>query len=403
MSGGDRAEGWSGPALGRAERSVLQVIQPADGGAAEHVLRLSLGLRERGWRVDIATCRGSAIRLRLEEEGFAVHLMPLTRESGRQDLHVGRALRALDAQHRYDIVHAHSSKAGALVRAVLRATHRIVYTPHTFAFAHGFGRLRRRWYWAVEQALVHRCGAIVAVSDWERTEAGRGLRGAHGRTRVIKHGVPAPILDGAPDAEMVEFASGGRLIGTVTVLRAEKDPISIVRSAAWLAGHDALHARVAIVGDGPMREAVLSEIARLGVQRVVRWFPFSGTVGPHLRALDLFILPSLWESMPIAILEALSYGVPVLATNVGGVPEVVQDGSTGRLVRPGDWQELAAAIAALLDDPIRLEELGVRGRRLIESQFQVDQMVERTAALYYSLDGPYIAKASGWRTRSPGR
>src|SRR5204862_3607323 len=134
-----------------------------------------------------------------------VHVLP---ESGRRpgpgDLRVARALRALQRRNGYDLVHAHSSKSGAVTRGCLKRSVPVVYTPHCFAFAAGFSAPERLLYRAVEQALVPRSAAIVVVSDWERREGAR-LRGAGKRLRLIENGVPT-CTDGPPAPELEAFS-----------------------------------------------------------------------------------------------------------------------------------------------------------------------------------------------------
>ena len=357
--------------------SVLHVLQPPDGGVAEHVLRLAAGLRAQGARVQVATGPDTRIAGALEAAGVPVHLVPMGRAPGVADLRAARALRALDRRVGPDLVHAHSSKAGALVRATLPGRRRLLYTPHCFAFLAGLGRGRAA-YRAVEQALVPRSAAIVAVCDWERREGARALRGTDGRLRVIRNGVPAPA-PADPDPDLIEFKGDGALAGLVAVLRPQKDPLALVRAAARM---PAGAGRVAIVGEGRLEAPVRDEIGRLGMAQRVRWFPYGGAPGPHLAALDVFVLPSAWEALPFAPLEAMARGLPVVATDVGGVGEAVRDGVTGRLVPPGDVGALAAALSELMGDADARRRLGRAGRDLVVREFAVERMVAETATLY---------------------
>jgi glycosyltransferase involved in cell wall biosynthesis len=320
-----------------------------------------------------------------------VHDLPLVREPGRSDLAAARELRALDRQRGYGLVHAHSSKAGALIRAALPRRGRLLYTPHCFAFAARFGGAQRLVYRAIEQAAVPRTGALISVCGWERSEAER-LRGAARRVRQIEYGV-TPCFGATPDPELVMFKGDRPLAGMVSVLRPQKDPLLLVRAAAQLLERGELPGRVAIVGNGPIEDEVRDEIERLGVAPDVAWFPYRGAVDPYLAALDLFVLPSAWEALPLSLLEAMSCGLPIVATAVGGTPEAVEDGLTGRVVPPGDEDALAGAVRDLLANATLREAMGEAGRARYESRFRLDRMVEDTAALYRELLGPADAPA----------
>jgi glycosyltransferase involved in cell wall biosynthesis len=377
------------------------VLQPGDGGVAAHVLQLATGLRRRGWDVEVATPASSAIVDPLTEAGVPVHPLAVEREPGRADLAAARTLRALDRIRGYGIVHGHSSKAGALVRLALPDRHRLLYTPHCFAFAARFGGPRQLAYRAIEQAAVPRTGAIVAVCEWERAQAER-LAGAAGRVRHIEYGVAS--CDGAdPDPELVMFKGDRPLAGMVSVLRHQKDPLLLVRAVARLADAGGLPGRVAIVGNGPIEHEVRGEIDRLGVEQHIRWFPYRGAVDPYLAALDLFVLPSAWEALPLSLLEAMSCALPILATAVGGTQQAVEDGVTGRVVQPGDEAALASALRDLLSDPLALAAMGEAGAKRYRARFRVERMLDATEALYRDVLGAHAPPPAAHAANGNGR
>lgn len=359
---------------------VLQVLQPLDGGVARHVLDLTLGLRERGWPVEVAAPAECVVLPRLEAAGVPVHRVAMKRAPGPGDVAAVRALRSLDARGGFGIVHAHSSKAGALVRMGVAGSRRTIYTPHCLPYASGrFHPATRLAYRLTELALARRSAAIVAVSEWE----GRFARDTLGRApvEVIPNG-GGPCGAAAADSELERFADGRPLAGFVSVLRPEKEAPALVRAAARLRDRGELTGRIAIVGEGAQVELVRAEIDRLGLADSVRWFPFGGDSTPYFRAIDLLVVPSLWESLPIGPIDAMFCGVPVLATAVGGMPELIDDNVTGMLVSPGDEEALANALRDLLASPQRLRELGDAARTDAEARRGTEPMIEATAALY---------------------
>jgi glycosyltransferase involved in cell wall biosynthesis len=345
---------------------VLHVLQPDDGGVVQHVVHLAGALWQRGWDVEIAGSPGA--RSTLEAVGVPVHVLPLGRAPGVGDLRAVRALRRLDRDGEYDLVHAHSSKAGVLVRTALPHRRRLVYTPHCFAFAAGFGRARAL-YWAAEQALVPRTGALIACSEWERRTA-RRLVGAH--ARVVRNGVP-PCAPAEPHPALA--AAERPVTGFLARLDPQKDPLALVRVA------DAARGTVAIVGSGSLGAEVDAAIA--GRDNVIR-LGFEGPVERYLRGFDLYVLPSRWESLPIAVLEAMACGLPVLATDVGGTAEAVTP-DTGVLVPPADDAALAAALAALTADPDGLRRMGAAGRDRVAHEFNLARMATEVEAIYREL------------------
>ncbi len=360
---------------------MLEVFEPFDGGVPEQVLGLSTRLHHYGWEAEVAGPAGSPWLAELRDAGIPVHELGFARLPGRRALGAAQALRALDRSRGYTIVHAHSSMAGAVTRLALPHRGRLVYTPHCFAFAAGFGATQRGLYRAIEQALLTRTAALIAASAWEGDQAVRLLRGAGDRTHVVHNGVR--VASGAErDPELVAFKRAGPLAGFLGRLAEQKDPVTLVRAAALLHRRGALPGRVALVGNGDLGAEVGGEIERLGVGDAVRAFPFRGSVERYLRAFDLMVVPSLWESLPIGLLEAMACELPVLASRVGGIPEAVLDGVNGRLVEPGDAEQLAAVLGELLADPDRLGEWGLAGRRIAEERFSIDRMVRQTAEVY---------------------
>jgi glycosyltransferase involved in cell wall biosynthesis len=360
---------------------VLQVLQPVDGGVARHVLDLTLGLRERGFALEVAAPPECVVLPELDGEGVAVHRVAMERAPGAGDAKALRELRALDRRAGYGIVHAHSSKAGALVRVGVAGRARAVYTPHCLPFASGrFDPATTLAYRLTEMALARRSAAIVAVSEWEGRFA-RETLGARAPVEVIPNG-GRPCGQAEADSRLVEFAGGAPLAGFVSVLRPEKGALALVRAAAALRERGDLPGRVAIVGEGIEVEAVRAEIDALGVADSVRWFSWGGDSTPCFRAIDLLVVPSKWESLPIGPIDAMFCGVPVLATAVGGMTELVSDGVNGRLVAPDAEGALATGLAELLSSPERLKELGAAARAEAEARLGVEPMLERTAALY---------------------
>lgn len=144
-----------------------------------------------------------------------------------------------------------------------------------------------------------------------------------------------------------------------------------------------------VMGDGDLRQQLSDQTKSLGLQEVVLFARARDNVPQVLAAIDLFVLPSLWEGLPLVVLEAMAAGLPVVATAVGGTPELVVEGETGLLVPPRDPAALAQAILALLNDPELAQRLGENGRLRVATQFTIQQMVQQTENLYQQLIGTH--------------
>lgn len=198
---------------------------------------------------------------------------------------------------------------------------------------------------------------------------------------VVPNGVdtdrffPGPDKGSAP-RDRVRLITVGRLVEA-------KDFPNLLAAAASLRA-EGRDFSLDIVGDGELREDVNEEIARRGLAGTVQLLGSRTDVSSLLRDADAFVLSSRREGLPVAVLEALATGLPVVATSVGAIPEIVRDGDNGLLVPPGDANALAAAIRRLLDDPPLRLAIGARARRVVTERYSLDRMVRRYTELYDS-------------------
>jgi glycosyltransferase involved in cell wall biosynthesis len=285
-------------------------------------------------------------------------------------------LRLLRQEHPH-LVHVNSAKAAVLGRlaAGLAGIPIRVYTVHGWAFlAHdGLAAAAYRW---IERALRPLTTVTVCVSENER-QAGLTARVCREETTiVIRNGVTTKALDAAkPRSARPRLVMVGRL-------QAPKDPITLVRALALVRAVDF---EAVLVGEGPERAAVEDEIGRLGVGSSVRLLGERTDVAELLATADVFVLSTRSEGLPLSVLEAMAAGLPVIASNVGGIPELVVDGVSGVLVPPGDPNALAEAIEGLVQNPSLAHELGDAGRRRVVENFDLETVREAHLALYRRL------------------
>jgi glycosyltransferase involved in cell wall biosynthesis len=366
-------------------RRALLAFEPPDGGVADSVLYLARGLGSRGWDVEVAGPPASSVRAEIEGLGVPYHAIALSRGYGRpdRDLQGLLALRALLRSGRFDIAHLHSSKAGFLGRLAAVSTGTgWVYSPHCFSFVGPVGWPRRMLGIIVELALGRLGGGvIVAVADAERREALQYRLAPPERIALIYNGCPPCAAGLERDGALAGFADGHPIAGAICVLRRQKGVADFLRAAGAILGR-VPDARLAVVGDGPERDALQTMARDLGLDTRLRFFAYRGPAARQLGSLDVLVVPSLWEAFPFSLLEALACGVPQVASDVGGTGEAVVDGVTGLLVAPRDVDALAAAVTTLLCDPARRARMASASRARHAERFTVDAMVSGTAAVY---------------------
>ncbi|MDQ1385878.1 MAG: hypothetical protein QOG65_3257 [Actinomycetota bacterium] len=266
-------------------------------------------------------------------------------------------LRRLCRAERFDVVHSHSPITTIGARIALRSIPRrdrprLVTTEHNV--------------WASHAAVTRRADAATARGDEVHLAVSEAVRASmpdrlRSSTRVIQYGVDvAAIRAAAPGRDEVRrslgVASDQVLIGTVANLRATKGYPDLLAAAAKVLPRTT-GVRFVALGQGPMQQALHEQAARLGLGERFRFLGYRSDAIAVMAAFDIFCLASLHEGLPVALMEALVLGIPVVATDVGGTGEIVTDGREAVLVPAGEPDRLAAALIALVDDPARRREM----------------------------------------------
>jgi glycosyltransferase involved in cell wall biosynthesis len=359
-----------------AARRLLLTVYPPDGGAARHVIDLARGLDADRWAIDLACLPGSEVWSALEDRAN-LRLQALSGSHGPPTPTDLRDLPLLiQLASRADVIHAHSSKAGFLTRlaAVTRGRRRhALFTPHAWSFwgAKGF---EGRAYLGLEQLAARWCRVLVCVSRAER-DAGLAARVGHpGQYRVVLNGIDLKPFAHEPCPRPGRVVFVGRL-------QSQKRADLAIRALA-IVRRTRPEATLDVVGDGPLRSELEGLVEREGLRESVRLLGKRQDLPELLAGSACMLLTSDYEGCPLSVLEAMAAGVPVVATAVGGVPELLVDGETGILVEPGSPGAIATALEAILASPARARCLGAAGRERARGLFSRERMVRETEALY---------------------
>lgn len=364
---------------------IIQITEAYEGGVRRHLRDLALGLepacyeqhlvlsfrRNPCGRADPSTCA---------ERGIPVHSLPMARSfSLFRDLAAFFRLLRLVRRLNPDLLHAHSSKAGVLARlAGLVCRIPVIYTPHCFAFRMRHPAWSLRLYRLIEHSLVGATLRLIAVSEEEQRSA-LELGYSAGQVALIRNGVVTTSLPEVVTRETMAPRIGffGRLSrqkGADLLLAAMPEVLRALPGTT-----------VTLHGSGRMEHHLRQLAHTLGVLANTR---FNGAYQPDetlrlMRQVDVIAIPSRWEASPYVLLEAFQSGVPVVATRVGGVVELVEHGVSGLLVEPDDHHALGAAILRLAREPALRRRLAV-GARVALATCSLEGMVARHSALYTS-------------------
>lgn len=348
------------------------------GGAHVHLLDLACRAQANGHTVEVLVGGRGLYAELLRDKGLkVVNLRYLVRPI-RPHLDTLAVLECWRAFKRFkpDIVHVHSTKAGLVGRIAAKlAGLPVVFTAHGWAFTEGIAEKSRKLAELLEKCAAHFSDAIICVSEYDRQLALRmGVGNALLLTR-IHNGVP----EISADQRSIHQSAGPPRIICVARLDAQKDhwllldALAIAKDLPWV---------LELIGDGPLTQAVKQKTRDLGLADRVKFSGLCNDVPLRLAASDVFVLASGWEGLPLSILEAMRAGLPVVASDVGGVSESVTDDVTGFLVPKGDKETFADRLMRLLDNAALRRQMGLAGRAAYEREFSFEVMYQRTEQVY---------------------
>lgn len=287
-----------------------------------------------------------------------------------------------------DVIHSHGTGGGIYGRLLRLFYPRGVFI-HTFHGIHdkGWG-VRRILYLLIEKVLGRLTHHYIFVSRSERQKAHSiGIKADN--CSVIQNGVDTEYhqnlaVDVEEKKKELVIRPGKTVIGTVGRLCYQKAPETGIRAVSLLI-KDKRDVVYIMAGDGEEGDRVREEIERLGLQDSVLLLGDRNDVGEILKVMDIFVLPSRWEGLPLALLEAMASGIPVVASRVTGNTEAVLEGATGILVEPESPEELFRAISLLLNSPDLRKEMGARGRKTAAENFDHGRMARETFEVYQGM------------------
>jgi glycosyltransferase involved in cell wall biosynthesis len=372
----------------RKPARVLHVLRPAAGGMKQHVLQLATGLNAHGFESQIACPGDSDIVQSALAAGIEVRPVPIVGPiSLLKDLEAIIVLADVIRRGRFDIVHAHGSKAGLVGRAaavVAGAPHRVV-TVHNDVLGGSVRPRMRRLVAAAERVLARHTSRIITVSDSLRDETIASLGIDPALVVTVHNGIDlAPFLtsvDPGPVRDRYGLPRDAVVFGQAARFAPQKGHDALVAAATPVL-EKVPGAYLLLAGDGPLLEPTrrLAKATPVG-DRIL--FPgFETDVRGMLAAIDVFVSSPTSEGLGLAAIEAMAAGRPVVSVRTGGVPEVVVDRETGLLAEPGDSGALTEAMLRLAREPLTRIAMGEAGRRRALEEFAEERMLERTAAVY---------------------
>jgi glycosyltransferase involved in cell wall biosynthesis len=380
---------------------ILRVIARLNmGGPALHVSYLAEGLETRGYRTTLVSgslSRGEgSMSYVAEERGLKVVSVPaLARElSAPNDIVAVRRLVELIRRERPHILHTHTAKAGAIGRLAARVAGRarppiVVHTFHGHVLRGYFGPVPSEAYRRIERSLARHTDRLIAVSPEVRDDLVELGVAPREKFEIVRLGIELDErLRAGDDAldyrSLLGIPKTAFVVGWIGRMTAIKHVPDLLRIFAELR-RLGVDARLCIVGDGPARQDAERLANELGVMRECLFLGYHRDVASFYHLFDAFLLSSANEGTPVSVIESMAAERPVVATAVGGVPDVVVDGVNGWLFQPGDIDAAAKALEGLAKDPDLRRRMGEAGRSWVVPRYSVDRLVDDIDRFYRSL------------------
>jgi glycosyltransferase involved in cell wall biosynthesis len=374
---------------------IAYVITRADavGGASIHVRDLAQAMIERGHEAVVFLGGEGPVTGQLTAAGVPFRSLRLLRRAVhpvRDARAFGELLRALD-DFRPDLVSAHTAKAGWIGRAACaRLGLPVLYTPHGWSIGDRISAAHGLVFRLAERAAARWASGIVCVSQYERELALRaGIAGPE-KLHVIHNGVRD-----IPAALRADPASSPVRIVSIARLEPPKDHRTLLEALALLRSLDW---EMELIGGGPLEREARGLAGALGIAGRVHLSGYQPDPAAALARAQIFVLSSRSEGFPRSVLEAMRAGLPVVASDVGGVSEAVSEGINGLLVAPGQPEALAGALRELIAEPLERQRLGAAARRIYEERFGFERMLGETFEVYDT-----VVNSSRWARQTQSR
>ena len=367
---------------GGAPAVLLEVLQRCDTSQFEHHIATGLSQAPEDDMIPFA-----------KDTGFRVVVIPsLIRDIHPfLDIYALLKLYFLIRKGRYDIVHCHTSKGGFIGRlaARLAKVRVIIYSPHGDIFEGYFGKIKTRFFIWLERFSARFTDKIITLTKSGIEPYIKAGIGQKSQFDYIYNGVDVERLrkrkvDRIQKRQEIGVENDCFLVVTAGRLVPVKGYTYLITAIAQVTT-EIPNIRLVFLGDGELRGELLGQVKTLGLEKHVLFPGMRSDVPEIISCSDLFVLPSVNEGFGVVLLEAMAMRCPIVATNVGGVPEVVLDGETGILVPPGDPVPLARGIIQLLKDPSIALKMAECGYQRLKACFDIRETVSKTEHLYKEL------------------
>jgi glycosyltransferase involved in cell wall biosynthesis len=362
-------------------RTILHLIETSDLGGAENVMiNLVTNLEEDGYHSIVCLRKEGALYDELIKRGIEAHII---NEEGFFDVRFVINLFVLVRMKKVSLIHAHEFLMNVYGTIVGKLSGRPVVTT-----LHGKFYYYEKWRRRFALQLVSKFSQLVCVSEDLRGFVSEKIGIPKNRIVTIYNGIDTELFAKSEKAVLMKekfgIKNGQKVVGTVANLNAMKGHTYLLKAIPSII-RDYPSVVFLFVGKGDQEEKLRKEALDLGIFEYVKFLGFRSDIPELLNLMDVFVLPSLSECLPLSVLEAMALSVPTVVTDVGGIREIIKDQETGYIVPPADPAALADKISLLLGDRTNARSIGLGGREAVDEKFSIETMLAQYQSLYNSL------------------
>ncbi|WP_406683466.1 glycosyltransferase [Seonamhaeicola sp. MEBiC1930] len=362
---------------------VLETIRQGKiGGGETHVLDLVANIDTSNFEPIVLSFTDGPMVERVKELGVDVHVIYTEKP---YDIRVWGKVKQFMVDHEIDIVHAHGTRANSNVFwAAKKLGLPIVYTVHGWSFHQGQRPLIKMLRIKNESFLTKKADVTIAVSHSNQKD-GIDLFGMS-NSKVVTNGINTekygPSNKLRDLREELGLPKNKTIVGYLVRMTEQKDPLTLIRAIRKVKDQTSDIAFL-LMGNGDLVDDAKALCKELDIEDMVVWSGFRQDIPDVLNTIDIYTLPSLWEGLPIGLLEAMSMAKPIVATGVDGTKEVISDGENGILIECGDYENLAKAFIELHEDKVKMAEYGKKSREIVCKRYAVNRMCREIEEIYF--------------------
>jgi len=358
---------------------ILQIINSAQhGGGTRHLYDLVSGLPKKDYEFHIAISPDGPYIKTFNDTGFNVHEIDMM--SGRFQSRAVKSIARLIEELKPMLIHAHGTRAAFFVARGRKknADFPFIYTAHGLSYNKNSGLWVRVFNRQIERYICSKADKIISVSPTDGKEMIENEIVSRKKLKIIRNGIDLNRF-----LKLKGRNKNSRVIGCVARLTEQKGIKYLLETLSILKYVYNIETRAIIVGDGPLSVKLKKLAEKYGVNDRIEWIGAVDDPIDYYKKFDIFVLPSLWEGLPLVLIEAMASGIPVISTDTSGGLDIIKDRKNGLLIPRGSGEALAYAIQELCEKPALAKKIAVSGRKEAEKKYCLNRFLSLTDIFYH--------------------